>query len=284
MFRFLTNIIRNGPGKEKTDEKKYRIGLVLSGGGARGFSHLGSVKALFEHGYSFDVIAGTSIGAVVGCILADGYTPDELLPMMTSSRLKSLIKTDLSRNGFMSLDGVRDFLEEVLSVKNIEELKTPFIAAATNLSRGEAHYFKTGDIADAVIASASVPIVFPPVVIDGEQYVDGGLVNNLPVRSIRSDCEYIIGFHVNPATLGLHGGHVKGMTQIAERTFHLSVRGNVLPDKHLCDIFIEHEYLESYTMFNFTKAKEIFEKGYDKTNEILSALPESKKRIAGENR
>ncbi|MCL1942885.1 MAG: patatin-like phospholipase family protein [Candidatus Azobacteroides sp.] len=279
MFKFLNRIVQSksekenlSPEKEPAVKTKYHTGLVLSGGGARGISHLGSVKALLEYGYTFDVIAGTSIGAIVGCILADGYHPDQILSMLTGSRLKSFVKTDFSRNGLMTLEGIREFLSEILKSEKIEDLPLPFIVAATNLNKGEIHYFREGNLLNAVIASASVPIVFPPVTINGELYVDGGLINNLPVRPIRSECDFIIGIHVNPSGLGLRGGQAKGLIQIAERTFHVSMLGNVLTDKKMCDLFIQHEELSPYTLFNFSKAKDIFTIGYEKTKELLTLL------------
>lgn len=259
-------------GKKKT-EKKYTVGLALSGGGARGFSHLGSAKALMEKGYQPDVIIGTSMGAIVGCLLADGYLPDEIMSMLTPDLMKSFIKTDLGKNGLMSMKGGRDILKNVLRAKNIEELKIPFIATATDLDRGEAHYFTKGNIIDAVMASSSIPIIFPPVVIDKVQYVDGGVLNNLPARFIREDCEKLFGFDVNPHTLGLRHEKVSGLVQIAERTFHLGILGNVLPDRDVCDYYIEHCGLNGYRLFDFSKLPEIFEIGYRGT---LKALEEEK--------
>ncbi len=255
----------------RINKKKYRRGLVLSGGGARGISHLGSVKALYEHGYTFDVIIGTSMGAIVGCLLADGYRPDDIVKLLTKDRLKSFVKTDISKDGLMTMKGARMFLGDLLSVECIEELQIPFIATATNLQNGTAQYFTQGDIIDSVVASASIPIVFPPVTLGGRQYVDGGVLNNLPARYIRNDCEEIFGFHVNPQTLGLHHGEVKGLLQIAERTFHLAMLGNVVPDKHLCDFYIEHEALNEYAAFDFLKMKEIFNIGYNNTKKALKA-------------
>ncbi len=251
------------------DHMKYKSGLVLSGGGARGIAHLGAVKALYEEGHAFDVIIGTSMGAIAGSILADGYHPDEIVEMLTPSVLKTFIKTDITKNGLMTMKGGREFLKKILRAKNFEDLRIPFIATATCLNDGRAHYFEKGNIIDAVMASASIPVVFSPVVINGLQYVDGGVLNNLPARFIRPHCKKIAGFHVNPETLGLHNGDVKGIVQIAERTFHLAMLGNVLPDKPLCDFYLEHKNLADYSMLDFTKMKEIFITGYKNTVEAL---------------
>ncbi len=259
----------------KIFNRKYQLGLVLSGGGARGLSHLGSVKALLELGYQFDIIAGTSMGAITGCVLANGYHPEEVIQMLTPTVLKSFYKTSVSKNGLMTMKGGRDFLKKILHVKNIEDLKIPFIAAATDIIKGESHYFDKGNIINAVLASASIPVVFSPTVIGENIYVDGGVLNNLPARCIREKCKKIVGFHVNPQSLGLHDSKVDGIYQIAERTFYLAMLGNVIQDKCLCDIFIEHNNLDAYSMFDFEKMQEIVDIGYCNTKDALEKLKKS---------
>ena len=252
--------------------KKYQTGLALSGGGARGISHLGAIKALQEHGYTFDIISGTSIGAIVGCLICDGYTPDQVLAMLNPSRTKSFIKPNLSLSNLMKMEGARNFLNDVLRTKNIEDLSIPFIPVATNLIKGEAHCFQTGNIVDAVIASASIPVIFPPVEIDGERFVDGGVLHNLPVRPIRNCCRTVIGLHVNPEGLGMEDDDVKTMLQIAERSFYLAIRANVLEDQTQCDIFIEHSNLHEYKILNFERIKDIFDVGYTSTQTFLNEM------------
>lgn len=249
---------------------KYERGLVLSGGGARGLAHLGAVKALYEEGYRFDVIIGTSMGAIVGCVLANGHEPDEIIEKLKGNLFLSFFRPDLSANSMLTMNGGRKILEKLLTVKNIEDLSIPFIAVATDLTHGTPCYFEKGDIIDAVIASSSIPVIFPPVVIDGVQYIDGGVLNNLPVRYIRKNCEKIAGFHVNPQNLGLQDGEVKGFANIADRAFNLCMLSNVLPDIELCDFYLEHDHLDEFTTFDFGKAKEIFEIGYENMKKTLT--------------
>lgn len=250
-------------------KKKYKYGLALSGGGARGIAHLGAAKALKERGHTFDIIIGTSMGAIVGCLLADNKDPEEIVKLFTSENRKKFIKPEISRMGMMTMKGARDFLRKMLSVENIEDLPTPFIATATNLITGKAEYFKEGNIIDAVIASSSIPIIFAPTTINGQQYLDGGVLNNLPVRYIRHYCEKVAGFHVNPQSLGLYNGTVKNVMEMAERTFYLGMLGNVLPDIAVCDFFLEHSNLTDFSTFDFDKAEEIFQCGYLNTIEVL---------------
>lgn len=251
--------------------KKYKRGLVLSGGGARGIAHLGAAKALYEVGESFDIICGTSMGAIIGCLLADKQDPDKIIKMFTPKNMRSFIRPHLSSDGMMSLSGAATLLEEILTVKNIQDLSIPFIACATNLLSGEPEYFESGSIVEAVIASSSIPIIFSPAKINGKQYIDGGILNNLPVRRIRQDCETIAGFHVNPQTLGLQDGEVSGFTHIADRAFHLCMLSNILEDIQMCDFYLEHKNLNDISTFDFNKAKIIFERGYTNTKKVLES-------------
>jgi len=255
---------------ETFSSKKYKRGLVLSGGGARGIAHLGAVKALYEKGLTFDIIIGTSVGAIVGCLLADGRHPDEILKVLTQNRLRSFIRPGFSLSGLMTMRGVRKALQKMLSVANLEDLTIPCIVVATDLDRGKTHYFEQGDIIDAVTASASIPVVFQPVVIDGSRYIDGSILNGLSVRHIRNDCEKIIGLHVNSHSPEHHNREkVKGIVNIACRVFHLRKLNNILPDVELCDFYLEHTNLQKYAAFDFSKATEIFQIGYDNTVQLL---------------
>lgn len=258
--------------KQKVTQKKarkYKKGLVLSGGGARGLAHLGAVKALYEAGHQFDVIIGTSMGAIVGSVLANGYHPDEIMERLNGNLFLSFFRPDLSTNNMLSMNGARKILEKILTVKNIEELPIPFIATATDFTHGIPCYLSKGNILDAVIASSSIPVIFPPVMIDGIQYIDGGVLNNLPVRRIREDCDSVFGFYVNPQNLGLHNGEVKGIINIADRAFNLCMLSNVLPDIELCDFYLEHANLDEYTTFDFGRVKDIFTLGYENTKKAL---------------
>lgn len=254
-------------------KKKYKKGLALSGGGARGVAHLGAARALYEEGHSFDVIIGTSMGAIVGCLLADSLQPEEIMKILTPKILKTFIRPEISKNGMMTMRGAHLILDGLLKTKNIEDLPIPFIATVTNLTSGKSEYIKSGNIIDAVLASASIPVVFPPMEINGKQYIDGGVLNNLPVRYIRPSCEKIAGFHVNPRTLGLHNGNVKGIAEIAERSFHLCMLGNVIPDIAMCDFYLEHANLNEFSMLGFERAHEIYKRGYSNTKQALKKQP-----------
>ncbi len=201
-------------------DKQYNIGLVLSGGGARGFAHLGVIEALNEVGIRPDVISGTSAGAIIGVLYADGHTPTEILKMMNGGSRLDFMRPALPREGLLQISGIMKILKSCLNSKKFKDLKIPLFVAATDMNNGKAVYFSEGDLLDPVIASASIPVLFQPVKIDDISYVDGGVLDNLPVRPIENKCRILIGSFVNP--IG-YMEKVSGLINIAERTFMLSM-------------------------------------------------------------
>ena len=159
--------------------------MVLSGGGARGFAHLGVIQALNEAGIYPDVISGTSAGALAGVLYADGYSPEEILKLMNSGSRLDFMRPAMPREGLLQINGIIKILKAHLKAKTFEELKIPLYVAATDLNNGKSVYFSEGNLLDPVIASASIPVLFQPVKINNISYVDGGVLDNLPVYPIR---------------------------------------------------------------------------------------------------
>jgi NTE family protein len=160
------------------------IALVLGGGGAKGLAHVGVVEVLEQAGIKPDLIVGTSAGAIIGAIYAD--TNDSKLTTKHSINVKrkNILVASLKKFPHALSDGkkLEKFMRKTLSVKNIEQLKIPFIAVATNLQYGNTAIFDKGDIATAVHASAAIPAVFSPVHINNQYYVDGGVTAPVPVE------------------------------------------------------------------------------------------------------
>jgi NTE family protein len=249
-----------------TVKKKFKTGLVLSGGGTRGFAHLGALKALEEHGIKPDIIAGVSAGSIVGALYADGENAEEALKALTSKRLFGFFEFILPRSGLIKMTGFEKTLRNTLKAKNFEDLQIPLIIFAVNINTAKLHRFDKGDLVSAITASSSIPVVFQPVKIDGQYYLDGGIINNFPVDTIRHDCETIIGINVNP--IG-EFEHMKSLKSIAIRTFHISLRNQGIKKEELCDIYIEPEKLDKFGLLDISKAKEIFEVGYEEASRVL---------------
>ena len=177
-----------------------KVGLALGGGAARGWSHIGVIEALNELGVPVDLIAGTSIGSLVGAVyLSDGLaTLKEVVLQLDRRQLLSLLDVRLPRSGLIDGQRVADGVRTHLSVQRIEDLPKPFRAVATDLQTGSEIIIDRGDVIDAVRASISIPGLFTPVLSQGTTLVDGGLVNPIPVSVARAmGAEIVIAVDIN---------------------------------------------------------------------------------------
>jgi len=246
--------------------KPYKIGLALSGGAARGVAHLGVVKALYEKDIRPDCIAGTSIGAIAGALLADGHDPEELLGIFMEKRLISYLGITFGKIGLLKMSGLSDALEKHLKAKKFEDLKIPLYITCTNLNSGKVEYFSEGKLVEKVIASASIPGLFTPVKINDALYADGGILDNLPVSPLKARCKKIIGVHVNFTG---PEDEIGSAMSIVERAFHLSIGARISEIAKDCDLFIEPEELQNYRLMDMSVAQEMFDIGYKKAKKVL---------------
>lgn len=250
--------------------KKYAVGLVLSGGAARGFAHLGVLKALEEKGLKPGIISGVSAGAIAGAFYADGYSPEEILEIYNGRNLFDFVQPTLPRTGFFKLSGMKKVLNKYLRAKRFEDLKIPLVVTATSLNEGKAVFFRKGDLADAILASSAVPLLFEVVTIDNVEYIDGGITNNLPLAPIAGYCATLIGVYVN------HSGfqeNITGMAHIAERAFHLAVSTDIEKKKPLFDLYIEPSELANFGFFNLKSGHDLFRIGYETALQIIGERP-----------
>ncbi|MDR3137697.1 MAG: patatin-like phospholipase family protein [Tannerellaceae bacterium] len=250
----------------KEMEKKYKLGVALSGGGARGFAHLGVFKFMEEREIKPEIISGTSAGALAGALFADGYTSEDIRRLFAGKDLLRLIRIHLPTSGIFDMGRLKDFLHKNLHAKRIEELKIPMVIVATDFDNGMACEFRQGDLVDAVIASCSIPIIFTPVVINGVHYVDGGLFRNFPVTTIRQECKYVIGVNVTPL---VRSKYEPNLLYVAERAYHYLYRANTFHDRRLCDFLVETEDFDHYNMFNLKGADKILKIGYEEARKVL---------------
>lgn len=247
----------------------YKFGISLSGGGARGIMHIGVLEALNKYGIYPEIISGTSMGALVGVFYASGMQPLQILKLVKSSKMHQLIKWKLPSAGLLDMKKVQQLLQEHIPHDDFGSLKMPFYCNVSNLNSGLSETKSTGKLHRWVLASASIPVIFEPQIIDGNTYVDGGLFENLPVDCIRKQCRYLIGVHVN------HNGpeeNISGIKAIAERTFRLAITQNVSTSLSKCDFIIDPENTRLFNTFDFSKADEIFKLGYESTEQILLEL------------
>jgi len=250
-------------------KKKYDTGLVLSGGGVRGFAHAGILKALEEQDIKPDIISGVSAGAIVGALYADGHTPDEMMEIFSEGKsFFEYAKISIPKKGLFKTVGLQNNLEKYLKSEEIEDLEIPLFIAATNLAGGEIEYFSSGELIPRVLASASIPVVFEPVEIDGTSFVDGGVMDNFPISPIIKKCKRLIGISLNTIQAVDDPNNLFG---IAERSFHLSVSSNLKPKTDQCDVIFEIDELEEYGYLDVSKSDDLFELGYQKAREMIKS-------------
>lgn len=259
------NIKKKSNKKQKSAGEK-KIGIALSGGGVRGFAHLGVLKALNEHDIYPDIISGASAGALAGLFYADGYTPQESYDIFYQNSLFKFTELSVPDKGFLSIQKMAKILQENIRAKTFEELDIELFIAASNLNEGKVEYFNKGEIIDKAVASASIPILFKPTILNGKTYVDGGVFDNLPTQPIKEKCDILIASHVNP--IG-EEDHLNSMIQIAQRTFHLAVGSRVSEKSTNCDLFIEPQELRGINILDIGKGPDIFKMGYEATAKLL---------------
>jgi len=167
--------------------KAPRVGLALSGGGARGLAHIGVLKVFAEQGVPIHALAGSSIGGLIAAAYAAGMSASELevaaLKMTNLRELVTLVDWRPPRRGLLSGEHVRKYLAKVVTEDlYFDELKFPLALQAVDLNTGKEHTLREGNLLDAVMATSAFPGVFPPVEIQGLQLVDGGVLDNLPTE------------------------------------------------------------------------------------------------------
>ena len=248
------------------ETKQYNIGLALSGGGVRGFAHIGALRALEDVGIKPDIIAGVSAGSIVASFYAAGMSADEIFNLFGSIDMSKFLQVDITKSGFLKLDKFKRFLETNLPIKNIEELLIPTFIAATDIEQQHEMPFTSGNIAERVVASCSIPLVFRPVKIDGSYCVDGGVLHNLPSFYLRPLCNTVIGVNVSPMKLGPIKLNVRSL---AYRTYKLMTMRNVVADKQLCDLLVDIISIQGHSTFDTSAANKIAQKGYFETMKIL---------------
>jgi len=272
-------------------KKRLKIGLVLSGGGAKGFAHIGVLKALEKAGVKIDYIGGTSMGAVVGGLYASGYNAsqidsifyntdfDELLqdyiPRSSKSfyekrndemyaislpfhKLKIGIPIALSK-GMYNYNLLSKLTHKVRNIKDFTKLPIPFLCVATDIEKGEPVVLQSGYLAQAMLASSAFPSLFSPVEIDGKLLIDGGVVNNYPAEEVRKmGADIIIGVDVQDDLKDRKS--LKDATRILVQITNLDMIKKMKEKIKITDIYIKPD-ISNYGVISFDEGQEIIKKG-----------------------
>ena len=258
-------------------QAKQRVGVVLSGGGALGYAHIGALQALYEQGIEVDCVAGSSMGALVGVMYAQGITPQEIHDIILKEKyndrkrilhFSGRIKKSL---GFASHANVRKTLLHYVP-DSFEELSKRFFVCVADITTSEERVISSGgNLVDYVLASSSIPGVFEAMEIDGHFYVDGGVLNNLPAREIRKECDVLIGIDVHPDKS--HAPMIENILDVTMATLHALMQNNSAEGRGLCDYLVEPRANEQYRAFDFDNFEDIYRIGYEAMKEYLIKHP-----------
>ncbi len=260
------NLIKLLFGKRKP--QKITVGLALGSGGAKGFAEIGALRAFEENGISFDVIAGTSIGSVVGAFYANGFSSTDILELL--KRVKFGDITNLLMIG-MDTSGLYSVIDNTIGSITIEELKKPFKAVATEVESGDAYVFETGSVATALCASAAIPPFFKPVVIDNVRYVDGAFSNSIPADVVKDmGADYIVGIDLSTTD------SKSGILNKLFPTYEAKVKEPWAKGYEFSDTMI-HPDLTGYKSISFDKGNEMYDIGY---SAAMEAIPKIKSDLA----
>lgn len=251
-------------------KNKKAIGLCLSGGGLRAIAHIGVLKALEVLQITPAAISGTSAGAIIGTLFAYGYKADELMELVGKETFFSRKSFKLQASGIFKTSLLTDIYNKYLPENDFSALKVPMTIAATDIGLGKEVFFSAGELYGPLLATASIPFIFPPTVIGDRIYCDGGLLNNLPIEPLQQQEYSIIAAHVN-AVGAISQAECKKLSarSMAERLFYLGMANPVNQKKNACDIFIEPANLVQYSMFDKKNAPLFFDLGYEAAMKAL---------------
>ena len=248
------------------------IAIALSGGGAKGICHLGVLQALDEEKVPIDALSGTSSGAMIAALYAYGYSPNEILNMITKTSFFKLMKFTTTLNGLLTFDNLGKILIQHMPENDFKVLKKPIYITATELIKGKTVFFTDGELVKPILASCCVPVIFNPLKYKDGIYVDGGILKNLPAEILReNNYDKIIGSDCNPID---HNFALTGVKKLIERSLLLAINGNNARSKEFCDVVIEPAEMKKYSSFDLTKGKEIFDVGYMYTKDRIGEIKE----------
>lgn len=248
------------------------IGLALGGGFARGIAHIGVLKVLEEEGIPVRLIAGTSVGALIGASYCSGLSIPEMEELAHNTRFTSFARWTLSRCGFASNDRMVPFLNRILKVKTFEELRIPLGVTATDFNTGEGVVFHSGQIVDTVRASCAYPGMFLPVSIRGRYLVDGMLSHPVPVQPLREmGAERVIAVHLKGTWT--NGGSPRHLFAVIGQSFAIAQDAMAALWKPVADLVVEPD-VAGFAYDDFKRADDLIRAG---EIAMRQALPEVRK-------
>lgn len=248
-----------------------RIALVLGGGAARGFAHVGVIRALEQEKIPIDLIVGTSVGSLIGALYAHEMNSFELEWTAFSLEKDDLLDYALLSASMGPIKGERleAFVNKKIPVANIESLKIPFAAVATDLNRGTRVVLDRGPLARAIRASCAIPGVFQPVELQGRLLVDGGTVDNLPVAVAREKgADIVIAVDISQNVINYN---ISNLVDVTLQAVHIMFSENVSQRRRDADVLISPA-VGSVAMMDFTQKKRLMQAGIEAGQQAAPAI------------
>lgn len=249
--------------------KRPTIGLALGSGAAKGFAHIGTLKALEENNIQVDVVAGCSAGALIGGLYCCGLSPVEIESLACKVETKDWVDLTIPTIGVIRGRKVEKMMNEFTKEKNIEDLNKKFIAIATNLSNSEKYIFENGPVSRAIRASISIPGIFAPVIVDDMILVDGAVVDRVPISEVKKlGVDIVIGVDLGFTILGSDKVNI---LDIIIQSVELLTEQAMKSKRLDVDILIKPD-LKSISPSRFDLVKQAIDIGYVATMEKMDEI------------
>lgn len=252
---------------------QHGVGIVLSGGGARGLAHVGVLEALREDGIEPECIAGTSSGALVGALYAAGYSAQESLEFFEEKSPFRLSRLALGKPGLIDTEKVLADFREYFPEDSFETLSRRLFVTATDIVNARLEIFTSGPLIAPLLASSSFPLVFTPTEIEGRWYSDGGILDNFPVEPLKVLCDVVLGVYASPLRAARRKD-LNSMLAVSQRAFELAMSSNSRRKFHECDALLRPEGLTRFGAFDTKHLGEIVEIGYSDARDRMAEIRE----------
>ena len=288
--------------QQKNEHKDLRVGLVLSGGGAKGLAHIGALKVIEDSGVKIDYIAGTSMGAIVGALYASGYSADELVVLFKQANFDKLIRDDFQRKnksfferkdtdkhavvlpfnkfklsfpssiskGQNTYNFYVKLLDHVKEVNDFSKLPIPFLCIATNVETGKQVLLDKGYLPDAISASGAIPTLFEPVNLNGKLLIDGGVSNNYPIDELLAkNVDVVIGVDVQDSLKKKE--NLTSASDIMLQLSNFNTQSQMEEKIKKTAVYIKPD-INDYNIVSFDQGQEIYTAGYTAAKSSIAML------------
>ncbi|MFH1848128.1 MAG: patatin-like phospholipase family protein [Candidatus Omnitrophota bacterium] len=250
--------------------KKKKTALVLGGGSARGFAHIGVLKVFEEEGFKFDMVVGTSIGALIGAGYCLGARIDTIYKEAVKMRAADILDITISRMGLTEGNKLENKIRGIVGDARFEDLKVPLAVTATDIETGENIYFTSGELLMVIKASCSIPGIFKPVDLGGRMLIDGGMRQSVPVDiALKLGANFIVAVDVG---FCIRKGRITSMLGVIMQS--IQIMGGELNKRQarLADIVISPELGGEIDQLAFDKAEIIIKSGEEAARKAVPAL------------